>query len=346
MKNLIRRFYFLLCFTYLLSINELSGQTAIPPADGVKQEWVSPSVKGDRRSKGIQVSYNLIAPFDIKSTPTVSGIGAAEARLQKLEEIEFSLRLPITWKGRTTVAAGVSYLYEEYNFIGPSALNYDFYTNLQNKHLNSLEVKVYVIHALNGRAFIGSRVGLELNGDYEDNELPFRQQAKGSIAAVYGWKPNPFTVYGVGAYYSYTLGRPSIYPVVIWNKTFNDRWGVEAVLPQSFRIRRDFSEETILLFGAKVRGRSYHIISDEPPLKDYPYLELRNSNIYAFLEFEQEIYDFLWFGLTGGYRYSVNFNISEENSFSNSRIIENKVGHSPYFNISLFVVPPSKWVEE
>ncbi|WP_026135905.1 DUF6268 family outer membrane beta-barrel protein [Nafulsella turpanensis] len=329
----------------MFPVGRLKGQT-VPSAEDIQQEWVSPSVEGDRRSKGIQISYNQISPFGIHSTPIVPGINEAEARVQKLEEIEFSLRLPILWKGRTTIAAGVSYLYEEYNFINPSALTYDFYTNLQNKHLNSLDAKVFVVYALNGRAFIGSRIGLELNGDYEGNELPFRQQAKGSVAAVYGWKTNPYTMYGLGAYYSYTLGRPSIYPVFIWNETFNDRWGVEAVLPQSFRLRRNFSEETILLLGAKVLGRSYHIISDEPPLGKYPNLELRNSNIYAFLEFEQEIYDFLWFGLTGGYRYNINFNISEENSFSNSRIIENEVGHSPYFNVSLFVVPPQAWVEE
>lgn len=346
MKKQVLKLNFLVYFISLLSVETLRGQEEVPAADEIQQAWVSPGVEGDRRSKGIQISYNHIASFDIVSLPTVAGIGAAEARLQKLEEIEFSLRLPVLWKGRTTIAAGVNYLYEEYNFIDPSALSYDFYTNLQNKHLNSLGAQVFLVYALNERAFIGSRIDIELNGDYEDNYLPFRQQAKGSVAAVYGWKTNPYTLYGLGAYYSYTLGRPSVYPVFIWNETFNERWGVEAVLPQSFRIRRDFSKETILLLGTMVRGRSYHVLSEKPPLKDYPYLELRNSNAYLFLEFEQEIYDFLWFGLTGGYRYNINFNISEENTFSNSRIIENEVGHSPYFNVSLFVVPPAAWVDE
>lgn len=304
------------------------------------EEWVSPGVEGDRRSKGIRISYNLVTPFPIESTPTVPDLGEGSARLRKLEEIEFSLRIPISWKGRTTIVAGLGYLYEEYNFENAGQLTYDLYTNLENKHLNSLDGQVFVLHALNQREFIGSRLGLELNGDYQDMELPFRQQAKGSIAAVYGWKANPYTVYAFGAYYSYTWGRPSVYPIIVWNQTFNRRWGVEAVLPQSFRLRRNLSEKTIFLLGARVNGRSYHIISDAPPLSDYPFLELRNSNVLLFLEYEQELYDFLWFGATAGYRYNINFNVAEENSFSNSRIIENRVGASPYFTLSLFVVPP------
>ena len=317
-----------------------NGQAEAGAAMEGVEKWVSPSVEGDRRSKGIKVSYNLIAPFTIESVPTVPDLGEGSARLRKLEEIEFSLRFPISWKGRTTIAAGIGYLYEEYNFVDPASLSYGLYTKLENKHLNSLDGQVFVLHALNNRTFIGSRFGIELNGDYEDNELPFRQQAKASVAAVYGWKANPYTVYAFGVYYSYTWGRPSVYPVIVWNQTFNKRWGVEAVLPQSFRLRRNLSEKTIFLLGARVSGRSYHILSNEPPLADYPYLELRNSNANLFLEFEQELYDFLWFGATAGYRYNINFNVAEENSFSSSRIIENKVGPSPYFSLSLFVVPP------
>jgi hypothetical protein len=324
----------------LLPGMEVKGQTAAGTGLEEVEEWASPGVIGERRSKGIQVSYNLVGAFNIESAPVVPGLEEGSARIRKLEEIEFSLRFPVSWRGRTTIAAGIDYLYEEYNFAEPAALTYDFYTNLENKHLNSLGGQVYVLHALSNRTFIGSRLGLELNGDYADNELPFRQQAKGSVAAMYGWKPNPYTVYAIGAYYSYTWGRPSVYPVVVWNQTFNKRWGVEAVLPQNIRLRRNFSQKSILLFGTRVSGRSYHIISDKPPLADYPYLELRNSNIFLFLEYEQEIYDFLWFGMTGGYRYNINFNVAEENSFSNSRIIENNVEASPYINISLFVVPP------
>ena len=323
-----------------LPCGEANGQTTVNPELEGARVWASPNIIGARRSKAIQVSYNVLGPYNIKSSPLVPGLGEGSARLRKLEEIAFSVRVPISWQGRTIIVAGIDYLYEEYNFEEPAALSYDFYTNLENKHLNSLDGQLYILHALNERTFIGARLGLELNGDYEDKKLPFRQQAKGSVAAVYGWKSNPYTVYAVGAYYSYTWGRPAIYPVVIWNQTFNERWGVEAVLPQSIRLRHNFSQKSILLLGTRVNGRSYHIISDKPPLSDYPFLELRSSNVYFFLEYEQEIYDFLWFGLTGGYRYNISFNIAEENSFSNQEIIENKVGASPYLNVSLFVVPP------
>ena len=300
----------------------------------------TPGVLGDRPSKGIVLSYNLIGPFDIQSVPIEEGLEGEKARLRKLEEIRFSLRLPISWSGPTKIIAGLQYFYEEYNFQNPEGLETAFYQNLENKHLNSLSVRTYILHSLSDKKFIGARLGAELNGDYHGLILPFQERMKFSVAGLYGWKPNPYASYGVGIYYSYTMGRPSIYPAFLWNRTYSEKWGVEALLPQSFRLRYTFSPKAFLLGGLSVSGRSYHIVSEESPLAAYPNLELRNSNLYAFAEFEREIYDFLWIGLTGGLRYNVNFYISEENTFSNSRIVENKVGASPYLNISLFVVPP------
>lgn len=342
MKHLL----FLVCLFCSLHLAGQVDSTDISPTKDVPitigKEWASPGVLGDRRSKGIRISYNLITPFQIRSIPVKEGLGSGSGKVTRLEQMDFALRIPISWRGRTKIVGSIEYLYEEYHFENPDQLEYDFYANLEDKHLNSLGLIAYVVHSLDDRRFVGSRIGLELNGDYQDNELPFMQQAKASIALLYGWKADLFTSYGFGAYYSYTIGRPSIYPVFLWNKTFNSRWGVEAVLPANFRLRHKFNEKTILLLGGRVAGYSYHILSEKPPLSSYPQLELRNSNLYAFLEFEQEIYDFLWLGLTAGYRYNVNFYISEEDSFSNSRIIESELGHSPYFNVSLFVVPPRK----
>ena len=306
------------------------------------RELATPGVLGDRPSKGIVVSYNLIGPFAIQSVPLKNDLEGEKARLRKLEEIRFSLRLPISWRGPTKIIAGLQYFYEEYNFQGPEGLETAFYQNLENKHLNSLSFRTYILHSLNEKKFIGARLGAELNGDYHGLILPFQERMKFSVATLYGWKPSPFASYGVGIYYSYTMGRPSIYPAFLWNRTYTERWGVEALLPQSFRLRYTFSPRAYLMGGLSVSGRSYHIVSEESPLAAYPNLELRNSNLFGFVEFEREIYDFLWFGITAGFRYNVNFYISEENTFSNSRIVENRVGASPYMNLSLFVVPPRK----
>lgn len=343
MKHLIFCFLIFCCLTVRAQVPEGQDTVSAPAAEiapRVAEDWATPGVTGDRPSKGIVISYNLITPYDITSNPVREGLGGASSRVTRLEQMEFSMRIPITWKGRTKIVTGINYLYEEYHFENPEQLEYDFYTNLEDRHLNSLGFTAFILHSLDNRRFLGSRLSFELNGDYQDSDLPIMQQGKASGALLYGWRPNAYTAYGFGGYYSYTFGRPSVYPVFLWSKTFNRRWGIEAVLPANFRVRHNFSQKSILLAGARVTGYSYHILSKNPPLSNYPYLELRNSNVLGFLEFEQEIYSFLWFGVTVGYRYSINFNVSEENSFSNDRIIENKVGHSPYFNVSLFAVPP------
>lgn len=342
MKYLI---FFIFFFSSICSFGQvpdakdtLSATVDIPPR--VAEEWATPGVVGDRPSKGIVVSYNLVTPYNIISTPVKEGLSAGSSRVTRLEQMRFTMRIPVSWKGRTKIFTGIDYLYEEYHFQDSRPQEYELYQRLEDRHLNSLGLTAFIVHALDHRSFLGSRLSVEMNGDFRDSQLPFIQQAKVTAALLYGWKPDVYTAFGIGGYYSYTFGRPSVYPVFLWSKTFNKRWGVEAVLPANFRVRHNFSQKTILLAGARVSGNSYHILSDDPPLSDYPYLELRNSNLFSFLEFEQEILDFLWFGITAGYRYNINFNVSEENSFNNDRIIENKTGHSPYFELSLFAVPP------
>jgi hypothetical protein len=310
------------------------------PKDTVR--WVTPSVEGDRPSKAITISYALHDGTQINTESLTPELNDSSGSLKSISEFELKVRAPISWRGRTRVIFGLGYRYEEFTFDSQESLTYDFYSNLQEKHLKTLNGTFYITHALPKRRFLLSRLGAEVNGDYKSTRIPIRQQSKISAALVYGWKPNIYTAYGLGVYYSYSYGRPSIYPAFLWNRSFNERWGIEGVLPANLRLRYGFSDRMLLIGGYEVEGASYHIESENPPLRNYPRLELRNSRLKTFLEWEREIYDFLWIQLAAGYRFNVSFNVSENNSFSNDKILKNELNPLPFARVMLFVVPPRK----
>ena len=45
---------------------------------------------------------------------------------------------------------------------------------------------------------------------------------------------NPKKSWGVGIAYSYTFGDPLLFPVFVYNQTFTQKWGIEALLPFFF----------------------------------------------------------------------------------------------------------------
>ncbi|GJM30873.1 MAG: hypothetical protein DHS20C17_35080 [Cyclobacteriaceae bacterium] len=302
----------------------------------------SPSVEGGRKSKALSIRYNVITQYTIQSTPHLPELSASSAEVRRLNEFELKLRVPLILKPRNKLILGFTYKLEEYNFKDPESLDSDIDTNLEDKNLHVLAMDLNLLTSLNDRNYFLGRVRASLNGDYATNDFPITHYTKFMLTAAYGWKFNPQHALAVGLSFNYTLGRPSIYPIVIWNKTINQKWGFESILPARFMLRYGLSPRSILLLGYEIDGNSYHLTVNQPPLSGFPALELRRSDLLTKITLEQELYDFLWFSIDTGYRYNINFDLAKDNSFNNEPIVSNEVSGSLFFNISLFIVPPKK----
>ena len=71
----------------------------------------------------------------------------------------------------------------------------------------------------------------------------FGKILKASVAVGYGVKKDANTFYAFGAYFGYTFGMPSLYPAFIWSKRYQDKFGIDAMLPQSIRLWAKSSEK-------------------------------------------------------------------------------------------------------
>ncbi|KAA9333436.1 hypothetical protein F0P96_10735 [Hymenobacter busanensis] len=334
----------------------LATDTTSADQVGRSQEFAVPSVLGMGPSKGLVLHYERLADYSIKTTefrnsPDVNT--NHNTTVTKNARAFVKAYAPLINHPHLKVVLGVNYDREEFNFKDPAASS--LYRNLEEKGLKVLGAQLAVIRPVDEVHWYIARVKGELNGDYTSGELTVPDYLKMSAEFIYGWKRTPNFAWGVGAQLGYTFGRQSIYPVILYNRTWNSHWGVESLFPARVSFRYNLTRSTLLYAGYTVDGYNYNIKLREQLDNGLQTLIVRQNEIKPRLRLEREIYDFLWFGLEGGYRYNASFNALDETNnkgFSLFRgsarnlAVDNTLGGAPYASLELFIVPPRKFLNK
>ncbi len=347
-------------YFYLISLAFLIFGTKGLAQDNTEQvtkdpkELANPSVVGMGKSKGIIVSYEGQPDFGITSTSPEAAIGSRTAEVRRNNKFDVKAYVPIVNNPHFKMVGGFNYSFEEFNFEEPGMnSSYPFYENLEDKKLKSISSQLVMLHAVDEVNFYVFRIKGELNGDYSSKEVAVPDYLKTSAEILYGWKKRSDLSYGVGVQISYALGGRRIYPAFLYNRTFNSKWGLEALLPANADIRYNASEKSLLFAGFSLDGASYNINVQSIGLPAYETLELRRSEIRTRVRWEREIYDFLWFGVEAGYRANLSFNAFEKESNDGfmfakraTPVIDNKLKGAAIFNVEIFLVPPKRFLKQ
>ncbi len=316
-----------------------------------KKQFANQSVLGQGPSKGLIVHYErLPVNFQIKSTG-VGGVPDYTTDVSKNAVLSAKLYAPVLNHPHLKVILGLNYERQEFQFRDTTARKvYDLYNNIQNKALTTVGTQLAVFRPVDEVHYYVFRIKGELNGDYTTDELDINNYLKVSSDLIYGWKRSPTFAWGVGLQLGYTLGRQSLYPVIVYNRTFNDRWGVEALFPARVLVRRNLTPKALLFGGYEVVSTNYNLKLRQPfGTKDNPNvtsLELRQIDLKLRLRLEHEILSFLWGAAEAGYRYNYEFNAFDRSNNTRDRIINSQLGFAPYVALDLFIVPPRKLLEK
>lgn len=335
------------------------AQTDTVVYPGKSQSYCNPRLEGMGPSKGVVISYQRACNIGVTSnSQDTSLIESAKGTILRNNIFTFKAKFPVWNRSSFKLLTGVLYQYQEYIF-DSSATDYPLYQNLQQKHLKSIGIYLDVLKSLNERQYIAGQVQVALNGDYSSEMLPNSKYLKFSFAGLYGIKTCATKTYGIGLYYNYTFGRQTFLPTILYNNTFNRHWGVEILLPSQAKLRYNINMQTLFYFGADVHGAAYNLTFNNPPLKGLPNLQLRRSVVQFDLEFDREIYDFLWFGITGGIMQPISFNLAQQNSRGvrlsfhkgisikrSQSLVRNSATAAPFIQAMLFLVPPRKWANK
>ncbi|WP_066834888.1 DUF6268 family outer membrane beta-barrel protein [Rufibacter ruber] len=302
---------------------------------------------GQAKSRGVIVRYETLPRFGLRSEGKQGDIGNSEAKVLRSNKFEFKAYAPVWNRPHLKVVVGGGYQLEEFNFKEPANIDYPLYNTLEDKDLRSLDGQLIVLRPINQKNWLLFRVKGELNGDYgKYSQISFSRYLRTSMEVIYGWKKSPYLSYGVGAQLGYAFGRQTIYPAFMYNRTFNDRWGVEAIFPANVTFRRNFSEKSFFYLGYKIEGASYNININNDQFSQYETVELRKSEIRGRFRWDREIYDFLWFGLETGYRYNHKFGVYDGENKKANPLIENHIKDAIFFNVELFLVPPRRFLKQ
>ncbi len=304
-----------------------------------------PSVSGMPRSKALEFSYETVTQYPYQANSGLSGLpaltnGSADEK-RFMVKVKFPVYIGESWK----VAAGFQYFNEEFSFEGLDDPNFIVGDVLNERNLKSIGGRIYAVKAWRGKHYFALRAGADLNGDYTSESQPKSDYLRISVAPVFGLKKDANTLYGFGLAWGYNFGRPSLYPFLVYNKTFNDRWGLETMLPAKAAVRVNFSEKMMLYSGVQLEGASYTIDPQRPDLERYSSLRLQKSELRLFSNLEREIHDFLWVQFEAGVRFNYRFALTDNAIINPATLVEVSRQPAFYVRTGIFLVPPRKFVE-
>ncbi|MBC7448330.1 MAG: hypothetical protein H7330_09750 [Hymenobacteraceae bacterium] len=363
--NLLSLFRLLLTGTVVLGAGSVSAQIINPvptaPTDSARlheatesrssddKEFANPSVLGMGPSKGLIVRYERAPDFSIASDGQQTGIGDSTGQIAKLNVFTIKAYGPLWNHPHLKVVLGLNYEKSQYNFENRAeAAHYPLYNVIDDRNLRTIGTQLVVLRPIDGRRYFLLRGKGELNGDYKSSNrrLALNKYLKYSAEGFYGWKRSPRESIALGFQYGYTFGRISIYPAVIYNRSWSDHWGFEGLLPAKARVRYNINEKTLLYGGYEVQGNSYTVnLNLGPAYGDAPH-ELRRTDIAGKLRAERELLPFLWVAAEAGYRYYVSFNVFDRPGISSrakdNKLIDSTLGNSAFVGFEMFLTPPRK----
>lgn len=304
-------------------------------------ERTSPLIQASERFKPrpkfIEFNYETFDGFAVKATS--GAIGDARARIRQNLVRTAKFKFPIILKKHLNLIGGFGYQHEQFKFTNITEPGYPLFVAFEDKPLKKISSSFYLRRNLKNKKFLFLFLNNSLNGDAAPF-VNFFDQLKSSIAVIYGKQKNPNKQVGYGLSFGYDLGQPSIFPLFIFNNDLSLHWGVELILPKSAKLRYSPSNKIHFYAVAELQGASYHI--QNLSLAGGNKFEFRRSSARLNLKIEREIHDWLWLGITAGYRMPLSIFVSEPGEGRKNSLIKVDAKNAAYYQFSIFMVPPAK----
>ena len=209
-----------------------------------------------------------------------------------------------------------------------------------NLGLRTTGLNVTVFKPLDARRFLIIQANADANGNYRGFGDLSGHHLTYSALAVYGWKKDDNQMWGLGVTRTYRGGNLLHLPVLFYNKTFNQRWGVEAVLPARAAVRRNFGTNSLLSLGYELEGNAYFLSNGHAThLHDW---YVRRSEIKPRINYERKLSGFVWLAVQAGMSLNWRFDVQGTQNPTANEIprFNNQLRNAPYVNISLNLVSP------
>lgn len=342
--------------TTIILFLTLLASAQIPKDSLCKELWL-PVFENDLPKKIFYLKTEGPFQYNIKSSSNLEAIGDGSAEITGNRTVTARLKFPLFNKQRIKLTGGLRYVNEQFYFEDIVPGDYAMYVGLNDRNLRRLGVDLKGIFHLHDNRSIVLQTDWSLAGDFHlSGEKYFKvgDLLKSSLALGYAIKKDANTYYAFGAYFGYTFGSPSVYPVFNYTKRYPNGFGLDLLLPQGIKIWKQLKPNFYLTANAEVAGTSYTVRVDNTVLSEAESIQLRQSTIDATVGMITKINKWIGFEARFGYSNNINFNVSESNFAEDSTLpkpdtdylIKSKVSGAPYASFSLFLAVPDDFLNK
>jgi hypothetical protein len=276
----------------------------------------------------ISIGYEYQGSHTIGSPQFVQG----DRRFEAAQGLRASINAPIISGTKGILSLGAFYWRTAYGGTSfPDAL----YSPLVRKGLHSAGLNLTLFKPFNETNFLIVQGGADANFLLDDGARFARRAITISGSAIYGWKRSESLMWGLGVSRTYRMGRLIHVPVLLYNRTFNEKWGVELLLPARGLVRHNFNPKTLATLGFELEGNQYALLSPNTRQRFF----LQRGEIKPRINFERNLFGFWWLAVQAGMRVNGRFVVvNQYNGGKDREVVTTALGNPFYFNVSLNLV--------
>lgn len=333
------RFAICLCLSFFVK-SALAQDLVLSP---IGDALCKPGVVGKSPSKGIVFDYTFLPGINVY--PYNNGEEGPNPQKISSKQFSFKLKVPVIHKPKFSLLVGFAHYREEYKVSAFSNGEVSILNSVHDRSLKSSRLSLNMLKPLNEKFYLAFKGDASFNGDYNGVISFDDRYLKYNVGLMLGVKPSPNVEWGAGLLFRTSFVRSSVpvLPFGIYNHTFNDKWGIEAVVPVSIKARYNISPKSIILFGPEYESRDYSLGDINSGNTDnFSRNFMKHSELRLTVAFERQISDWVWFNVQTGYTH--NFNTSFTGVDFKGTVLAPQVvapADGVFFKVGVFVSPPS-----
>jgi hypothetical protein len=309
-----------------------------------RTDFCKPGVVNKSPGRGVLIEYTGVGGFGLR--PRVgSSEGNEVSEVDYMEKFKGKFKIPLVNAPGLKMMLGYEYISETYHFDEIGDLNSSLFRALDDNTLKNNKFSFYLTKSINEKYYAGLRMRVSSRGDYEGWVSMDGRYTTFSATGLLGVKKSEDLEWGVGLTYSDNFVRKLVLPFAVYNQTFNDKWGIETVLPASILMRYNFDQKTLLLFGAELENGTYalDVVEDNRLGNTLPFY-FRHTEIAMKGVFYKNILPWVWVEAEAGALIPVRSRFEDASDPLNLRF-RNRTGVSPMLRVGIFLSPPKSMIK-
>ncbi len=345
-KYTIALFFFVIANTVAAQVRDTSAvddfdYSKFGDADGVKR-YATQKVLNQTPNRIVSLAYEYQGAFKYTGPEILPNDGRITRNANSIAGLRAQVNIPVISNTKLIWQVGANYMRSNFDIeVSQNLSTHPFTQSLTSNGMHTAGINTTIFKPLNEKNFLIFQASADVNGVFEGFEDINTKAITISATAIYGWKKSEKNMYGFGVARTYRAGQIIYVPVVLWNKTFNDKWGMELLLPARGHVRRNFSTSNILQIGYELEGNQYSMQLPNPDNQVF----VQRGELKPRLMWDKKLKGFFWLNIQAGYRYNWRFDVVDKyNGREDDRVFGSRskitLTNPFYFSVGLNFVSP------